>query len=114
MASLESEGKRFLLFLAGIMVLALLFLAGDMYHWKFMQDREMRSFQKMVGGVGMGAMVVPSWNEIDFDARLQSVDDSKIWPIPGSYCYSPAQSTTVTHFKEFLRDSSVIVGPTDP
>jgi hypothetical protein len=60
----------------------------------------MVAFQKMVGGLGMGAISSPIWNFINFDPRIQSVDDSTLWPIPGGYSYSPDRTATVSYFEE--------------
>ncbi len=100
---------KFLIALCTIIVLLCLsFLVIDAYHWKSISDREMRWFQKLTGGLGMGAVATPSWNIIDFDPRLQPVDESKIWPLPGGYNYSPLGANSVTHFEELLEENGVI------
>jgi hypothetical protein len=60
----------------------------------------MVAFQKMVGGVGMGAISTPIWNFINFDPRIQPIDDSTLWPIPGGYSYGPDRTGTVSYFEE--------------
>ena len=103
MASLESKARYFLLFLTAAVALLGILLAGYSFnHWEKPQSDQMRSFQRTVGGLGMGAILTPSWNEMDFDPRLQPVIDSELWPVPSAYCFSPAQSATVTHFIEFV------------
>jgi len=58
------------------------------------------SFQNAIGGVGMGAITVPSWNFSDFDPRLQTDGYDRIYPIPGGYSYSPDRLTMVSSFKD--------------
>ncbi len=69
----------------------------------------MRSFQGMVGGLGLGAIAAPIWNFINFDQRILSVDDSTIWPIPGGYPYGPDRTSTVTYFQEVPKNQLVIL-----
>lgn len=56
----------------------------------------------------MGAVAAPVWSVIDFDPRLQPVDESKLWPLPGGYSYSPASTSSVTHFREVLQNSDFV------
>jgi hypothetical protein len=96
-------GKKirfYLLFLMVLIALAILTIAYDQYSWKRIQADQMVAFQRMVGGVGMGAISVPIWNFINFDPRIQPVDDSITWPIPGGYSYSPDRTATVSYFEE--------------
>ena len=87
----------FLLFLITITVLA---IAMALYSWKRIQSDQMVAFQRMVGGVGMGAISTPMWSFINFDTRIQPVDDSTLWPIPGGYSYGPDRTATVSYFEE--------------
>ena len=98
--SLESKGKRFLLFLASILSIAFCLSVSDIYRWKSIEDNDVRSFQRLTGGLGMGAIVSPIWDVMDFDPRLKQVHDVKLGPIPGGYCYSPSSSSSVTNFYE--------------
>jgi hypothetical protein len=75
-------------------------MAWDQYSWKRAQADQMVTFQRMVGGLGMGAISSPVWNIINFDPRIQPVDDSITWPIPGGYSYSPDRTATVSYFEE--------------
>jgi hypothetical protein len=92
--------RLYLLFLLGLITLTILTIALDRYYWKRIQSDQMVSFQKMVGGVGMGAISTPIWNFINFDPRIQPVDDSITWPIPGGYSYGPDRTATVSYFEE--------------
>jgi hypothetical protein len=90
----------YLFFLMVLIALTFLAIAYDQYSWKGIQADQMIAFQRMVGGVGMGAISVPIWNFINFDPRIQPIDDSTLWPIPGGYSYSPDRTATVSYFEE--------------
>ena len=90
-------------------VIALVFLTAgavtfDLYAWEGRNAREARVFQRACGGLGMGAIAVPVWQFINYDARVYSVDDSLTWPIPGGYSYGPDRTGTVSHFEEVPLD----------
>jgi len=90
----------YLLFLAVLIALTVMMIALDQYSWKRIHSDQMVAFQRMVGGVGMGAISTPIWNFINFDPRIQPVDDSTLWPIPGGYSYGPDRTATVSYFEE--------------
>lgn len=92
--------RTYLLFLVILISLTILAIAWDQYSWKRIHPDQMVTFQKMVGGVGMGAISSPAWNIINFDPRLQPIDDSNLWPIPGGYSYGPDRTATVSYFQE--------------
>lgn len=58
-------------------------IAFDMLAWKGRKTEEIRTFQKAVGGLGMGAIATPLWQFMNYDERVLSVDDSITWPVPG-------------------------------
>lgn len=62
--------------------------------------QQMTSFQQSVGGVGLGAVLVPAWNFSDFDPRLQPKATDTIYPIPGGYSYSPDRLAMVSAFDQ--------------
>ena len=66
--------------------------------------RQLR-FQQMVGGVGMGAVLVPAWNFSDYDPRLQPEPIDMLYPIPGGYSYSPDRLAMVSSFRKPEADS---------
>jgi hypothetical protein len=92
--------QSYLLFLLILIGLTILAMAWDQYSWKRVQSDQMVAFQRMVGGVGMGAISTPIWNFINFDPRIQPIDDSITWPIPGGYSYGPDRTATVSYFEE--------------
>jgi len=63
-------------------------MAWDQYSWKRVQSDQMVAFQRMVGGVGMGAISVPIWNFINFDPRTNP-------PMTLPYGLSQADTLTV-------------------
>ncbi len=56
-----------------------------------------REFQRMAGGLGLGASVRPRWCFVNFDPRLGHCTCAE-QPIPGGYCYCPEHTGTVTFF----------------
>ena len=70
---------------------------------------EIRLFQRSVGGLGMGAAASPAWNLMHFDPRLQSVDDSNLWPIAGSYPFSPSAASASVDIRELPREDLQII-----
>lgn len=109
-------GKKvrfYLLFLVVLITLTIFAIAYDQYSWKRIQADQMIAFQRMVGGVGMGAISVPIWNFINFDPRIQPVDDSITWPIPGGYSYSPDRTATVSYFEE-IPINQFFISPSSP
>jgi hypothetical protein len=109
-------GKKirfYLLFLIVLICLTIFAMAWDQYSWKRIQSDQMIAFQRMVGGVGMGAISVPIWNFINFDPRIQPVDDSTLWPIPGGYSYGPDRTATVSYFEE-IPVNQLLTPPSPP
>ena len=109
-------GKKirfYLLFLIVLITLTMLAMAWDQHSWKRVQADQMVAFQRMVGGVGMGAISVPIWNFINFDPRIQATDDSTLWPIPGGYSYGPDRTATVSYFEE-IPVNQLLISPSPP
>ena len=61
----------------------------------------------------MGAISTPMWNFINFDPRIQPVDDSTLWPIPGGYSYGPDRTATVSYFEE-IPVNQLLISPSPP
>lgn len=95
-----TKGNMLLTACGLLMVLSISVLTVENFKWRSAAQKDVRWFQNLTGGLGMGAVKAPAWNVIDFDPRLQPVDESKIWPIPGSYPYSPTSASSVTSFRE--------------
>ncbi len=92
--------RFYLVFLVVLIALTVSMIAWDQYTWKNIRSDQMVAFQRMVGGIGMGAISTPIWDFINFDPRIQPVDDSTLWPIPGGYSYGPDRTATVSYFEE--------------
>ena len=89
--------------------IALLFVLDAVYWSPRSGDDETRLFQRSVGGLGMGAASTPSWSIIHYDPRLQPIDDSTLWPVPGTFPYSPSAAATVVVFEELPREDLRII-----
>lgn len=59
-----------------------------------------RSLQRYVHGFGLGASINPKWGFISFDPRIDAVDETALFPVPGSYSYSPDRGLSVVDIKE--------------
>jgi hypothetical protein len=70
---------------------------------------KMHLFQSTVGGIGMGAAATSAWNVLHYDPRLQSVDDSNLWPVAGSYSYSPSAVSAAVNLRELPREDLKII-----
>jgi hypothetical protein len=69
-----------------------------------------RELQRALGGVGLGAGVVPAWSFNAFDPRLEPTCESSDWPIPGGACYSPDHVGPVSHFRPPPRPMIEVAG----
>jgi hypothetical protein len=106
--------RFYLFFVIVLIALTISAIALDQYFWKRVHTDQMVAFQRMVGGVGMGAISTPIWNFINFDPRIQPIDDSTLWPIPGGYSYGPDRTATVSYFEEFPVNQLLISPPSSP
>jgi hypothetical protein len=102
--------RFYLFFLIVLIALTLSAIIWDQYSWKRVRSDQMVAFQRMVGGVGMGAISSPIWNFINFDPRIQPIDDSTLWPIPGGYSYGPDRTATISYFEE-IPINQLIISP---
>lgn len=100
--------RFYLTFLGILIIVTIAAIASDMYFWKKVPARKMTVFQEMLGGVGMGAISTPVWNFINYDPRIQPVDDSITWPVPGGYSYGPDRTATVSYFEEIPKNQLII------
>lgn len=91
---------QYLIFVCIITVLAILSLSLDAYSWKHRKADSLISFQRTVGGLGIGATLKPSWCYISYDPRLENQCSCIEWPIPGGYCYCPDHTGTITYIEE--------------
>ena len=109
-ASLTSAGIGVVAVTAAFACIVSLLLVMDAVFWSPMSHaNQIRVFQHAVGGLGMGAAATPAWNILHYDPRLQAVDDSNLWPIPGSYPYSPTAASSAIAIRELPRDDLRII-----
>lgn len=101
------KSRLYLLVLGILIFFTIAAIAWDMYVWKQVQAKKMAVFQEMLGGIGMGAISTPVWNFINYDPRIQPVDDSITWPIPGGYSYGPDRTATVSYFEEIPKNQLI-------
>ena len=62
-----------------------------------------RSFQRSVGGFGLGASLTPSWCFFAMDPRVESSCPAELRPIPGGYCASADHNSHLTVFGSTVR-----------
>lgn len=105
--------RLYLLFTCILIFLTIICVVVDVYSWKNVKADNIITFQVMLGGLGMGAICSPIWNFINFDMRIQPVDDSITWPIPGGYSYSPSRTATVSYFEEVPRNQLIFESSED-
>lgn len=60
--------------------------------------RSGRSFQRAVGGFGLGASLTPAWCFFAMDPRIESSCPAELRPIPGGYCASADHNSHLTVF----------------
>jgi len=75
-------------------------IACDWYFWKDYKEDRIKAFQRYVCGLGLGASVNPRWGFINFDPRVDPIDETGLFPIPGNYSYSPGRGLYVSDIKE--------------
>jgi len=61
---------------------------------------KIRSLQRYLGGIGLGSVVSPEWGFLNYDPRIDHVDETGLWPIPGGYSYSPERGFSLSDIKE--------------
>lgn len=56
--------------------------------------------QRFLSGLGLGAVISPEWGFLNYDPRIDFVDETSQWPIPGGYSYSPERGFSVADMRE--------------
>jgi hypothetical protein len=108
--SLGSVGFRLLAVTIAAAGLSILLIVLDSHGRSILSNTDaMRSFQRTVGGLGMGSVAAPAWNLLYYDPRLQPVNDSNLWPVAGAYPYSPSALSSVVTFRELPREDLQIL-----
>ena len=97
---MERKSKLLLGSLGLLVFLTISFMGWDQWAWETKKTEGLSILQKSLGGLGLGAIASPIWNFINYDPRINPVDDSMTWPIPGGYSYGPDRTATITYFEE--------------
>ena len=100
------KANKLIITIAFLLVSSLLVILSEWYSWRNYESVKMKAFQGYVCGLGLGAAVNPAWGFINYDARIDSVDETQLWPIPGGYSYSPDRGLSVSDFKELTFEVS--------
>jgi hypothetical protein len=72
-------------------------LALDRLHFFGNDLNTVQQFERMAGGLGLGATVCPRWCFVNFDPRIERCTCGEE-PLPGGYCYCPEHTGTVSFF----------------
>lgn len=75
-------------------------IASEQYLWNTYEAEKARAFQRYLSGFGLGATINPAWGFFNYDPRVDHVDETQLWPVPGGYGYSPDRGISVSDFKE--------------
>lgn len=70
-------------------------IAYDSYAFKKRQMNHILSFQRITGGLGLGAVTKPAWCYINYDPRIEDSCSCIEWPVPGGYCYCPDHTGSI-------------------
>lgn len=86
-----------------ILVLNLLTFIVLITEGLFKEDlSRVKEFQSLTFGIGLGASVNPRWGYSIFDPRIERIDETNLFPIPGGYSYVPSKGMCVSEFSEAL------------
>lgn len=66
------------------------------------RTEKIKAFQQYVCGFGLGASVNPKWGFLNFDPRIDPVDETALFPVPGIYSYSPDRGASVVDINEII------------
>ncbi|GAB4411049.1 MAG: hypothetical protein OHK0032_06880 [Thermodesulfovibrionales bacterium] len=94
------NGRKLIVAVMLLFMLSLTAIVIDRYLWKGHEVERIRSFQRYVCGLGLGASISPDWGFISYDPRVDYVDETNLWPIPSGYIYSPQRGLSVGDIKE--------------
>ncbi|MEW6738841.1 MAG: hypothetical protein AB1325_02905 [Nitrospirota bacterium] len=100
------KANKLIITIAFLLVSSLLIILSEWHLWRNYESVKMKAFQGYVCGLGLGAAVNPAWGFINYDARIDSVDETQLWPIPGGYSYSPDRGLSVSDFRELAFEVS--------
>ncbi len=92
------RGKNLIMLALVLNLLVAVLLFSELFGYKNL-DKAI-GFQSLSGGLGLGASVNPRWGYINFDPRIERIEETNLYPVPGGYVYSPERGTSVSEFNE--------------
>ncbi|MEK6673767.1 MAG: hypothetical protein AABY42_09895 [Nitrospirota bacterium] len=93
---------KILIIIAFLITVSIGIIAGERYLWNTYEAEKARSFQRYLSGFGLGATINPAWGFFNYDPRVDHVDETQLWPVPGGYSYSPDRGVSVSDIKEII------------
>jgi len=88
---------RVLVMAAGLLVATFALLGWECVRGSVHDLETVRTFQRMAGGLGLGANLRPRWCFVNFDPRIEHCTCAE-QPVAGGYCYCPEHTGTVSFF----------------
>ncbi len=88
---------KVLLLAAGLLLASLALLGRETLDRSGHDLETVRNFQRMAGGLGLGATCVPRWCFVNFDPRIEHCTCPE-QPVAGGYCYCPEHTGTISCF----------------
>jgi len=95
--TVSSPAARIMALTGALLAVAMGVLVRDEADFAKGRRDAVRQFQRMAGGLGLGATVCPRWCFVNFDPRLEHCTCAE-QPLPGGYCYCPEHTGTVSFF----------------
>lgn len=92
--------KLYIIIVISLILSAITVISYDSYAFKARQMDYILSFQRTIGGLGIGAVAKPSWCYINYDPRIEGVCSCIEWPVPGGYCFCPDHTGSVVYMEE--------------
>ena len=93
------DHRRIITFIAVLLLVLMLLTGYERLNSDSAHD-SVEAFQEFACGFGIGASIDPKWGFINFDPRIDAVDETVLFPVPGGYSYSPDIGMTVTVVSE--------------
>ncbi len=107
------ERRRFLIILVLILTISFVLTGVESGFYRFTGSPENREvflrdsgeskkgqIQEFLNGLGLGSVISPEWGFLSYDPRIDFVDETVLWPIPGGYSYSPERGFSISDMKE--------------
>jgi hypothetical protein len=92
-----SPGAKVVAVVIGLVIVTVGVLAMDAARASNSHRPCAEQFQRMAGGLGLGATVCPRWCFVNFDPRIERCTCGE-YPLPGGYCYCPEHAGTISFF----------------